>query len=104
MMTPEKAEKELAASRARYEARRKNPPGNSGAGCGWIIVGIAGLLLLSMVACPFIPGTTDGVFESAMDKVNKGKSHEITEKERQRIDDIIYWCNICKKPLRKCPH
>lgn len=45
---------------------------------------------------------TDGIFESATRKMDKGKP--LNKEEIQRVDDLVNWCKICKKPLRQCPH
>ena len=47
---------------------------------------------------------TDGVFESATKKIDSGRVDEMTAAEHQRIDDIVNWCSICKKGLRRCKH
>lgn len=47
---------------------------------------------------------TDGVFESAMQKIDSGRASRLTETEAQRVDDIMNWCSTCGKPLRNCRH
>ena len=45
---------------------------------------------------------TDGVYESAMSKLDSGQA--LNAREQQRISDIINWCNKCNGPLRNCNH
>lgn len=45
---------------------------------------------------------TDGVYESAMSKLDAGQA--LNEREQQRVADIINWCNLCKGPERNCDH
>lgn len=45
---------------------------------------------------------TDGVYESAISKLDAGKP--LNEREQQRMSDIINWCNKCNAPLRYCNH
>ncbi len=45
---------------------------------------------------------TDGVFESAMEKMDSGRP--LNQAEQQRVSDIINWCNRCNGPLRNCSH
>lgn len=45
---------------------------------------------------------TDGVYESAISKIDSGRP--LNEREQQRISDIINWCNKCNGPLRNCNH
>lgn len=45
---------------------------------------------------------TDGVFESAMSKIDSGEA--LTSVEQQRVSDIINWCNQCSGPKRSCSH
>jgi hypothetical protein len=45
---------------------------------------------------------SDGVFESATEKIDSGNSHLLTEQEKQRLDDIVYFCEIHKRALRHC--
>ena len=45
---------------------------------------------------------TDGVYESAMSKLDAGQA--LNEREQQRVSDIINWCNKCNSPLRNCNH
>jgi hypothetical protein len=47
-------------------------------------------------------GRTDGVYESAMSKLDAGQA--LNEREQQRVSDIINWCNRCNGPLRNCNH
>ncbi len=45
---------------------------------------------------------TDGVYESAVSKLDSGQ--QLNERETQRMSDIINWCNKCNGPLRSCNH
>jgi hypothetical protein len=45
---------------------------------------------------------TDGVYESAVKKLDSGQP--LNEREAQRMSDIINWCNRCNGPLRNCNH
>jgi hypothetical protein len=45
---------------------------------------------------------TDGVYESAVSKLDSGQ--QLNERETQRMSDIINWCNRCNSPLRNCDH
>jgi hypothetical protein len=45
---------------------------------------------------------TDGVYESAVSKLDSGQ--QLNEREAQRVSDIINWCNKCDSPLRNCDH
>jgi hypothetical protein len=45
---------------------------------------------------------TDGVYESAVKKLDSGQA--LNEREAQRMSDIINWCNKCNGPLRNCNH
>jgi hypothetical protein len=45
---------------------------------------------------------TDGVYESAMSKLDSGQ--QLNAREQQRVSDIINWCNKCNGPLRNCSH
>ena len=45
---------------------------------------------------------TDGVYESAMSKLDSGQP--LNAREQQRVSDIINWCNKCSGPLRNCNH
>jgi|SanBayMetagenome_1026888.scaffolds.fasta_scaffold282769_1 hypothetical protein len=45
---------------------------------------------------------TDGVYESAVKKLDSGQT--LNEREQQRMSDIINWCNKCNGPLRNCNH
>ena len=47
-------------------------------------------------------GRTDGVYESAMSKLDSGQ--QLNAREQQRVSDIINWCNKCNSPLRNCNH
>lgn len=47
---------------------------------------------------------TDGIFESATRKIDAGRADELTEAEKQRLSDVMNWCNVCNKPLRSCKH
>lgn len=47
-------------------------------------------------------GRTDGVFESAVSKLDSGQP--LNAREQQRMSDIINWCNRCNGPLRNCNH
>jgi hypothetical protein len=79
-------------------------------GCQMLIYLVVGGLALSVILMMFEGGSnsseprTDGVFESAIKKMDSGRADQLTPKEAQRIDDIVNWCNICNKPLRNCKH
>jgi hypothetical protein len=45
---------------------------------------------------------TDGVYESAMSKLDSGQ--QLNAREQQRVSDIINWCNRCNGPMRNCNH
>jgi hypothetical protein len=45
---------------------------------------------------------TDGVFESAMEKMDSGRP--LSAAEQQRVSDIINWCDSCNGPVRSCSH
>ena len=45
---------------------------------------------------------TDGVFESAMQKMDSGRP--LNQAEQQRVSDIINWCDRCNGPQRNCSH
>jgi hypothetical protein len=45
---------------------------------------------------------TDGVYESAMSKLDSGQ--QLNAREQQRVSDLINWCNKCNGPLRNCNH
>lgn len=45
---------------------------------------------------------TDGVFESAMEKMDAGRP--LSAVEQQRVSDIINWCDRCNSPQRNCSH
>ena len=45
---------------------------------------------------------TDGVFESAMEKMDSGRP--LSQAEQQRVSDIINWCDSCNCPQRNCSH
>ena len=72
----------------------------------FILIGV-GLFMLAII---FSSGSgssgsskrTDGVYESAMSKLDAGQA--LNEREQQRVSDIINWCNKCNGPLRNCDH
>lgn len=43
-------------------------------------------------------------YDSAMAKINSGRPDLITNKEAQTLDDVLNYCDVCKKPLRSCEH
>ncbi len=45
-------------------------------------------------------GGTDGVFESATEKMDRGQP--LNDREKQRIHDILNWCNRCNNTQRMC--
>ena len=45
---------------------------------------------------------TDGVYESAVSKLDSGQP--LNAREQQRILDIVNWCNRCNGPIRNCNH
>lgn len=45
---------------------------------------------------------TDGVYESAVSKLDSGQP--LNAREQQRISDIVNWCNRCNGPIRNCNH
>lgn len=45
---------------------------------------------------------TDGIYESAVSKLDSGQP--LNAREQQRISDIINWCNRCNGPIRSCNH
>lgn len=45
---------------------------------------------------------TDGVFESAMEKMDAGRP--LSAAEQQRVSDIINWCESCNGTQRNCSH
>jgi hypothetical protein len=69
----------------------------------FILIGV-GLFMLAII---FSSGSvssnkTDGVYESAMSKIDSGQA--LSEREQQRVSDIVNWCNRCNGPLRNCDH
>lgn len=71
-----------------------------GAICGLVIFGIISLGGM----CSSGSRSTDGVFESATKKIDQGRAAELTKEEKQRLDDIINFCNICGTARRLCRH
>jgi hypothetical protein len=45
---------------------------------------------------------TDGVYESAMSKIDSGRP--LNDREQQRISDIVNWCSTHNRPIRECNH
>ena len=43
-------------------------------------------------------------FNSATRKINQGRTDRITKEEAQVLDDVLNYCEICRRPLRSCPH
>jgi hypothetical protein len=62
------------------------------------------MVFLALVGGSSSSRNTDGVFESATEKIDRGHADQLTDREKQRIDDVVNWCEKCKKPLRQCPH
>lgn len=67
----------------------------------YMILGIA-VVLLAALGSVGSSRKTDGVFESAMNKLDSGR--QLSAKEQQRISDILDWCDQCNGPVRKCDH
>jgi len=81
---------------------------NVGKGCA-VMVGI--VLLVGMLApasqCSSrrsSGGYYTEKFDSATRKIDAGRADQITKDEAQVLDDVVNYCEICKKPLRSCPH
>lgn len=82
------------------------PPPKETNWVGWIVLSIVGIFVLLGLANSG-SGTsprTDGVFESATKKIDEGRSRDLNQRERDRIEDLIYWCDICKQGTRTCKH
>jgi hypothetical protein len=70
----------------------------------FILIG-AGLVVFAILLGSGSSGSskrTDGVYESAMSKLDSGEA--LNEREQQRVSDIVNWCNRCNGPLRNCDH
>ena len=69
----------------------------------FILIGV-GLFMLAIIfgSGSGSSGRTDGVYESAMSKLDAGQA--LNEREQQRVSDIINWCNKCSGPLTNCNH
>ena len=67
----------------------------------FILIGV-GLFMFAIIFGSGSSNRTDGVYESAMSKLDSGQA--LNEREQQRISDIINWCNKCNGPLRNCNH
>lgn len=73
---------------------------NDNSWLAWLVIG--GLMLSCMLGGKSSSGRTDGVFESATQKLDSGRP--LNDRERQRIDDILNWCKKCNGPYRNCNH
>lgn len=63
----------------------------------------ASFVALSMITCNQASNNkTDGVFESALHKIENNQP--LSPAEEQRVDDIMNWCDTCDKPIRMCRH
>ena len=47
---------------------------------------------------------TDGVYESAIEKIDNNESHLLNKREAERIEDILNFCNECQEGYRTCKH
>lgn len=70
----------------------------------WIFAAISLFVAFAGLVGSNQPAQTDGVFESATEKMDKGRPDLLTDRERQRVNDIINWCDKCKQPYRTCKH
>ncbi len=68
----------------------------------YMIIGSIAVVLLAAFASLGSSRKTDGVFESAVNKLESGR--QLNAKEKQRVSDILNWCDQCKGPIRKCDH
>lgn len=55
------------------------------------ILFLFGLLSLTNNSNSYRPAQTDGVFESAIEKIESGRA--LDDREMQRVDDILRWKN-----------
>lgn len=47
---------------------------------------------------------TDGVYESAIEKIDNNESHLLNKREAERLEDILNFCNECQEGYRTCKH
>jgi hypothetical protein len=73
-------------------------------GCFLLSAGLGMLFFVVILPNLDLKSSTDGVYESATEKIDSGKADELTPAETQRIDDLLNWCKECNEPLRKCRH
>jgi hypothetical protein len=71
-----------------------------------ILVGMAAVFGLITVCNPpeKRANKTDGVYESAIEKIDNNESHLLNKRETERLEDILNFCNECQEGYRTCKH
>lgn len=68
----------------------------------WIVIGI---LVIGEAMISGGSYESKDLYESATEKIDSGRAHELTASEKQRIYDITYgWCTTCNTARRLCRH